>query len=66
MHTATPQVIAALNHVRTFLPEVTQVFYTVEQKWLYMTDEGKRLRSGTWVSIPLCSKMPPIALRASR
>lgn len=41
MHTATPQVIAALNHVRTFLPEVTQVFYTVEQKWLYMTDEGE-------------------------
>lgn len=37
---ATPQVFAALEHVRTFLPEVTQVFYTNELKWLYMTDEG--------------------------
>lgn len=41
MHTATPKVIAALNHVRSLLPEVTQVFYTVEQKWLYMTDDGE-------------------------
>ena len=37
---ATPQVIAALEHVRTFRPEVTQVFYTNELKWLYMTDDG--------------------------
>ncbi len=37
---ATPQVIAALEHVRCHLPDVTQVFYTTELKWLYMTDEG--------------------------
>lgn len=39
-HVRNPQVIAALEHVRTFRPEVTQVFYTNELKWLYMTDDG--------------------------
>ena len=37
---ATPQVIAALEHVRTFHPEVTHVFYTNVLKSLYMTDDG--------------------------
>lgn len=37
---ATPQVIAALEHVRTYRPEVTQVFYSNDLRWLYMTDDG--------------------------
>lgn len=38
MH-ATPEVIASLNHVRTFFPEVTQVFYSWDCKWLFMDDD---------------------------
>lgn len=37
----TPQVIAALNHVRQFLPDVTQVFYGCDQRWHYMDDDGE-------------------------
>lgn len=38
---ATPEVIAALAHVRTYFPDVTQVFFTCEQKWLYVSDDGE-------------------------
>lgn len=41
MSFATPQVIAALNHVRQFLPEVTQVLYGADQRWMYLTDDGE-------------------------
>lgn len=40
MSFATPQVIAALAHVRSFLPDVTQVFYAADQRWSYLTDDG--------------------------
>ena len=41
MSFATPQVIAALNHVRQFLPDVTQVFYGSDQRWMYLTENGE-------------------------
>lgn len=41
MSFATPQVIAALNHVRQFLPDVTQVMYGADQRWMYLTENGE-------------------------
>ncbi|SIQ98533.1 hypothetical protein [Aquipseudomonas alcaligenes] len=38
MH-ATPQVVAALNHVRTLFPDVTQVFYGRDGRWQFLDDD---------------------------
>lgn len=38
---APAEVVRALDHVRSIFPDVTHVVYTREQKWHYMSDDGK-------------------------
>lgn len=38
--TTPSQVRRALDHVRSYFPDVTHVIYTREVKWLYMSDDG--------------------------